>query len=265
MFLNKLPGSIKPITPVSADYKFALSRSLLYKKVSKASDDESEVIVELVKRAPLSATSRRDNLFGGIPYTPGVTMVVADTSAGKTQTALRWGAHAHSVNLHVGWVTLHEPARYSSAFNSLDQLADTLLDEDKLPHVLIIDSLRLAQFTLGGNTRAGGVASGLFEFLTELNNAAEEAGIMLIALFNPLVKDDNAGDLFDKELSSSVHQFVRLTAFGKGTFSSRSQDRSVKPFSIDMTAAIDMTDTSDVVVAKQQPVPFDALAHAPLF
>lgn len=85
---------------------------------------------------------------------------------------------------------------------------------------------------MSGTTRSGGVSSGLFEMLTELNNAAESVGVMVVGLFNPLSADAAQQALFNQELSSSVHQIVELSTPATGVYRTRSGDRKPVPFSV---------------------------------
>jgi hypothetical protein len=76
--------------------------------------------------------------------------------------------------------------------------------------VLMIDSVREMMLTGGGDTRTGGVKTGLVSFFTSLDRVAAKCGIALIAVVNPsnkLNEDEGritATDVIKADLESST-------------------------------------------------------------
>lgn len=81
------------------------------------------------------------------------------------------------------------------------------------PYVLLIDSLRLIQFSMGGSIRSGGISNGFFGMLTDLDNIARAAGVLVVATFNPMVTaEDKKAELLDL-LEASVTTTVEVSDY----------------------------------------------------
>lgn len=254
---HQLPDKIIALNPTRREWKFEISRgvALLPSTQTIIVDDEP---VEEEVFAPRAYSSKLADLkldYFKLPIEAGMTIVTAPTGVGKTQMALNMGA-ALAEHLSVGWITLNEPAKYSDFLNTAKDVEDLLHEQAVLPDVLIIDSFRLLQFSVSGTTRSGGVSSGLFEMLTELNNAAESVGVMIVGLFNPMSADANQQALFNQELASSVHQIVELATVETGNFRSRSGDRKPTPFSVN-GAKVSAAPVGAVIRAEPTDSPFN--------
>lgn len=94
-----------------------------------------------------------------------------------------------------------------------DELASALSVQPVGAHCLVVDSLRLLQFTVPGSIRAGGISNGFFALLTDLDNIARAAGALVIATFNPMVTDDvKKVELLDL-LEASVTSTIEVKSF----------------------------------------------------
>lgn len=237
--LYKLHVNVKLFEPTTFEWQFPLSAALLASEIETTSEknesnEEVEIVTVKSMRAPRTRLNESSVKIDTLPIAPGLTVIAADTAGGKTVTAIKMLNLLAQQKIEAGWITLQETARISTFFSSLNHVADTLRASPELPDVLVIDSFRLTQFGItGGSTRAGGVSSRLFELLTELNSAAELAGIALIVLFNPLAKDQAAAETLNRDVASSVNSLVNLTSFGSGTVTSRLlENRGELAFSI---------------------------------
>lgn len=241
--MYELHSNVLKIAPAAIQWQFALSASLISMKIEEEVEhDESddEVVVRITRRprpkkTALFTQKGKPIYLDSLPVAPGLTVITADTEGGKTVTAIRIVNALADQGIKSGWITLQETAKVSAFFSSIGHVSDTLSEMSVLPDVIVIDSFRLTQFGItGGSTRAGGVSSKLFELLTELNSAAEEAGIALIVLFNPLAKDEQAADTLNRDVASSVNTVVTLRELGAGELTTRVGDsRQPVSFSVE--------------------------------
>lgn len=230
MNLYNLDSKVKKFEPSKPAWQFELSTALAFQKLKEVDEinESNEKVVEyegLQPRAQLTNLLSNEIHVDTLAIQPGVTVITADTSGGKTVASVTIANYLAAHNLNVGWFTLQETSKVSEFFPTLKSIADTLLLTDTLPDVIIIDSFRLVQFAIaGGSTRAAGVSSRLFELLTELDNAAQKAGLCLIILFNPMSKDEIAAATLQRDVASSVSTVIELTDNGTGTLTSRLRD-----------------------------------------
>lgn len=242
--LYSLTGKVKTLSPARQIWQFKISAALLshqfeQEEITDESNEEVKVTTITRDREPNTYLIDNEVIVGNMPIHPGITVITADTQGGKTTTAVAMANALAQVEVSTAWVTLQETSKVSPFFSSLTSLAETLITLKDLPDVIIIDSFRLTQFGIsGGSTRAGGVSSKLFELLTELNNAAETAGVALVILFNPMAKDETAAEILNRDTKSSVNQVLTLKTLGQGTFTSRiSDDREEQAFTLSLDAA----------------------------
>lgn len=240
VFYTDLPKGVIALEPASRQWRFDIPRAIATTEESLVDRDTGETTLVYKERQPKHSLTQSVSI-GGLPIVAGLTVLTAATGVGKTQTALSLAdLAANKTGLTVGWITLNEPAVFSDFVNTSDDVAEILWNLPTLPDVIVIDSFRLLQFSVSGNTRTGGVSAGLFELLTELNNAATLAGVMLVAIFNPLAADSEKAQQLESELESSVHQLVRLTQPYGGEYTSRANGRTRNTFSLD-GASVDLT------------------------
>lgn len=259
-YYNELPAGILKIEPRTREWRYPIASAIALQSIDDTVTDDDGSVESILRFEPRHVLQWDTKLdYFGIPVEPGLTVLTAPTGVGKTQAAIMWADDLQQRGISTGWITLNEPARFSDFMNTEQDVANALSELEILPHVIFIDSFRLLQFSVSGTTRAGGVSSGLFEMLTELNNAAEASGVMIVGIFNPLAADETTAERFDSELSSSVHQLVRLTSPTTGTFTSRALDRKHRNFS---TTGSTGKPTKDgllgvEVVASSTPSPFN--------
>lgn len=245
--MYELHSDVLKIAPTTIQWQFGLSAALVSMKIEEEikHDESIDKVVTRVTEKPrprntaLASNSEEALYLGTLPVVPGLTVITADTEGGKTVTAIRLLNNLSERGVTTGWITLQETARVSAFFSSLSHVADTLAALTVLPDVIVIDSFRLTQFGItGGSTRAGGVSSKLFELLTELNSAAEVAGISLVVLFNPLAKDEQTAETLNRDVASSVNTVISLRELGTGDLTTRiGESRQSVPFSIESIGA----------------------------
>lgn len=242
--LYSLTDKVKTLSPTRQIWQFKISAALLshqfeQEEITDESNEEVKITTATRDRTPNTYLIDNEVIVGNMPVHPGITVITADTQGGKTTTAVAMANALSDVGVSTAWVTLQETSKVSPFFSSLTSLAETLITLENLPDVIIIDSFRLTQFGIsGGSTRAGGVSSKLFELLTELNNAAETAGVALVILFNPMAKDEAAAEILNRDTKSSVNQVLTLKSSGQGTFTSRiSDDREEQDFALSVSSA----------------------------
>lgn len=272
--LYSLHAKVVTLAPIKSVWQFKLcaallSRSFEQEEIVDESNDEVLVSTVTADRIANSYLKENEVFVGSLPIVPGVTVITADTQGGKTTTAISIINALAEIDVATAWITLQETSKVSPFFSSLSSLADTLAAVEHLPDVIVIDSFRLTQFGIsGGSTRAGGVSSKLFELLTELNNAAELAGIALIVLFNPMAKDEVAAEILNRDTKSSVNQVLTLSSPGQGYFTSRiADDRGDQPFSLAQAVKQRATsvDVINVKSADMRKKPFNVTSNLDIY
>lgn len=259
-YYTELPDGVDHLAPLARTWSSPLMQALLSRLARRDLFDENENIIgsEAYYADRVSSDFPTELEYAGIPLIPGLTMVTAATGVGKTQFAVSL-LDSMKEQLTTAFIGFQEPDMLVESFNTLDDLADALF-EVELPRLIVIDSFRLLQFSIGGTTRAGGVSSGLFSFLTELNNAAMRANTMIIGLFNPLSVDEAIAERYEQEITSSVSQTVKLTGPNQGIFVSRHLDRRPRSFALGSTPTLQTKDSSVAIDATPTPSPFN-LTH----
>lgn len=247
---NKLPSRVRALEPRAREWRYPIAQGIAMKYLLVEGEEDPRT------------TERDGNLFPettdffGIPSGAGLTVLTGPTGRGKTQLALRWADALAEAGRDVAWITLNEPAQFSEFVNTDRDIAEMLLVEESLPEVIFIDSFRLLQFSVAGSTRSGGVSSGLFEMLTEVNNAAESKGVMVVGLFNPLVADEQVAERYRSELESSINTLVELSAYGAGFFKSRLTDRKKHDFAISGARTVSTSEENVIEVTRSNSNPF---------
>lgn len=219
---TELPTKVRKLELARKEWAFNISLAIACTREVTV-DEDGEEQISYIDRSPKTTLASLTTV-SGVPIVPGLLMVTGSTGLGKTQATIDLVEKLVD-QLSVGWITLNEPALLSDAVNTAADVARILFQQEELPDVIVIDSFRLLQFSVAGTTRSGGVSSGLFEMLTELNNAAEQQGILLIGLFNPLASDADTAARFDSEIESSVQTVLKLTSRTTATVVSRATGR----------------------------------------
>lgn len=229
-YRQTLPEGVMAIEPVSRNWRFPIAQGVAQRRDIRTNEDGTFEEIYPEREGRLFPETPA---FAGIPYAAGLTVLTGRTGLGKSQFALVWAEDATQKGRTTGWITLNEPAQFSEFLNTDEDVRESLFALDNLPDVVFIDSFRLLQFSVAGTTRAGGVSSGLFEMLTELNNACLAKGVMMVGLFNPLSADAEVADRYRSELESSINTLVNLKDFGSGAYRSRATDRKDHAFSLE--------------------------------
>lgn len=256
-----LADSVERFEPVEQVWSFKIAAALVANAVTKEVDEDDEmsdvgektanVVTVKTPRPYRQALADKQLSVSSCPITPGVVAIIADTEGGKSVAAVQM-ANMLTKQVKVMWITLQETYKISKGFATVDALAADLLAKPDLADVIIIDSFRLYQFGVtGGTTRPGGVSSRFFDMLTELNNAAEEAGICVMVLFNPLAKDEAAAEILNRDVRSSVNTVISLTNQGAGTITSRvGESRQATQFDVNTAAVTKVASRADVLNVK---------------
>lgn len=159
---------------------------------------------------------------GGLHITPGVTTIFAETGAGKTTMA-----DLLVFNLldklyepeQVMRIKFGESGSDLETFLRFSELAEAL--PSQLPPVIVIDSVRLQTFDMGGASRSLSISNRLFRWLTEVDVFATGAGVAVILVMNPLTGEQDKIDQFRSDVESSVMSVVNLKTWNSGTFKHR--------------------------------------------
>lgn len=186
-----------------------------------------------------SVPSRYENWFtkvGDLILTPGVSTIFAETGAGKTTMAdllcFNMLDAFHQDSSKVMRIKFGESGSDLETFLRFSELAESL--PEQLPPVIIIDSIRLQTFDMGGASRSLSISNKLFRWLTELDVFAIGSGISVVLVMNPLAGEEEKIAQFRSDVESSVMSIIDLTSWNTGKFKHRGPDngRQWAPFTI---------------------------------
>lgn len=160
--------------------------------------------------------------MNGLHITPGVTTIFADTGAGKSTMAdlvvFNLLEHYYEPE-QVMRVKFGESGSDLETFLRFSELAEAL--PSQLPPVIVIDSVRLQTFDMGGASRSLSISNRLFRWLTEVDVFAVGAGVAVILVMNPLTGEEDKIAQFRSDVESSVMSVVNLKDWRSGTFKHR--------------------------------------------
>lgn len=169
---------------------------------------------------------RYENWFfkvGELMLTPGVSTIFAETGAGKTTMAdllcFNMLDAFDQDSSKVMRIKFGESGSDLETFLRFSELAESL--PEQLPPVIIIDSIRLQTFDMGGASRSLSISNKLFRWLTELDVFAIGAGISVILVMNPLAGEEDKINQFRSDVESSVMSIIDLTSWNTGKFKHR--------------------------------------------
>lgn len=174
-----------------------------------------------------SSPSRYESWFlelGGLHVTPGVTTIFAATGAGKTTMADLLAFNLidrFTTPASIMRVKLGESGSDTETFLRFSELAEAL--PEQLPPVLIIDSVRLQTFDMGGASRSLSISNRLFRWLTEVDIFAVGHGVAVILVMNPLAGEADKIEQFRGDVESSVMSVINLDSWNSGTFKHRGE------------------------------------------
>lgn len=166
--------------------------------------------------------------LGGLHLTPGVTAVFAGTGVGKTTMAdlvvfnmleefdVKDGESSPVLRIKLG-----ESGSDLETFLRFSELAEAL--PNQLPPVIVIDSVRLQTFDMGGASRSLSISNQLFRWLTEIDIFAIGHGVAVILVMNPLGGEEEKIEQFRVDVESSVMSVVNLSSWNEGTFKHRGE------------------------------------------
>lgn len=160
---------------------------------------------------------------GELILTPGVSTIFAETGAGKTTMAdllcFNMLDAFDQDSSKVMRIKFGESGSDLETFLRFSELAESL--PEQLPPVIIIDSIRLQTFDMGGASRSLSISNKLFRWLTELDVFAIGAGISVILVMNPLAGEEDKINQFRSDVESSVMSIIDLTSWNTGKFKHR--------------------------------------------
>lgn len=181
-----------------------------------------------------------------VPITPGLTVVFAATGVGKTVLAANLAAVLQDQGKAAAFVTFGESEGVSNSFIDEQDVADAI-GKLTVP-VIVIDSLRLVPYELTGSAASRGVSTKFFSYLTELDNAAVNANIAIIALMNPLSGSDDKLEGYMNDIESSVMSVITLTGPSQGSYKHRRFGRVSRPIgAVPSLNTREVADTSDLL------------------
>lgn len=163
--------------------------------------------------------------LGGLHLTPGVTTIFAETGAGKTTmadlVAFNMLEQFNQDSSKILRVKLGESGTDLETFLRFSELAEAL--PETLPPMIIIDSVRLQTFDMGGASRSLSISNQLFRWLTEIDIFAIGHGISVILVMNPLAGEKDKIEQFRGDVESSVMAVVNLETWNTGKFKHRGE------------------------------------------
>lgn len=196
-----------------------------------------------IAQALAAGTQYPDNwaaLEQSMPITPGLTLLFGGTAVGKTVLSVKLAFALKKAGIDVTYLTYAEPEGVSDAFIAEADVAAQM--QTLTTKVVIVDSLRLVPYDLTGAAKSGGVSTGLFRYLTELDIAATNANIAVIALMNPLSGEDVKLEMYLRDVESSVMAIAKITGVEQGTYKHRRYGRREQPL---VVPSVDL-DTSTI-------------------
>lgn len=163
--------------------------------------------------------------LGGLHLTPGVTTIFADTGVGKTTMAdlltFNMLEQFNGDTSKILRVKLGESGSDLETFLRFSELAEAL--PSALPPLIVLDSVRLQTFDMGGASRSLSISNQLFRWLTEIDIFAVGHGISVVLVMNPLGGEKDKIEQFRGDVESSVMSVVNLTSWNEGTFKHRGE------------------------------------------
>lgn len=163
--------------------------------------------------------------LGGLHLTPGVTTIFADTGVGKTTMAdlltFNMLEQFDGDTSKILRVKLGESGSDLETFLRFSELAEAL--PAVLPPLIVLDSVRLQTFDMGGASRSLSISNQLFRWLTEIDIFAVGHGISVVLVMNPLGGEKDKIEQFRGDVESSVMSVVNLTSWNEGTFKHRGE------------------------------------------
>lgn len=160
---------------------------------------------------------------GELILTPGVSTIFAETGAGKTTMAdllcFNMLDKFDQDTSKVMRIKFGESGSDLETFLRFSELAESL--PEQLPPLIIIDSIRLQTFDMGGASRSLSISNKLFRWLTELDVFAIGSGISVILVMNPLAGEEDKIAQFRSDVESSVMSIIDLTSWNTGKFKHR--------------------------------------------
>lgn len=161
--------------------------------------------------------------LGGLHITPGVTTIFADTGAGKTTMADLLVFNL--IDAFKGDASKVMRIKYGESGSDLEtflrfsELAEAL--PEQLPPIIVIDSVRLQTFDMGGASRSLSISNQLFRWLTEIDVFAVGAGVSVVLVMNPLAGEEDKIAQFRGDVESSVMSVINLKDWHSGSFKHR--------------------------------------------
>lgn len=172
---------------------------------------------------------------GNLHITPGVTTIFAETGAGKSTMAdlLVFNLlESFDSSESIMRIKFGESGTDLETFLRFSELAEAL--PTQLPPVVVIDSVRLQTFDMGGASRSLSISNQLFRWLTEIDIFAVGHGVAVILVMNPLAGEEDKIEQFRGDVESSVMSVINLTSYNTGEFKHRGErnGRKSTPFVI---------------------------------
>lgn len=212
------------------------------KTLTSIRDREVEAVGQSSPRRVFGLTSVNAISSEVLELSPGLTVLTVPTRGGKTTFlgSIETAFKTQHPTAMLWTIAVDEPIKDGLPFLSARSMfaTDFSVDEtiDRLPDVILIDSLRLLPFELDGGLRSGAVAASLFAFLTELTVIASHFGIAIIAAFNPMVADTDKSTL-DSDIESSTMAVAKLKDYTTLTYASRAAESRASR-TIDLTSGV---------------------------
>nr|QYF49823.1 MAG: hypothetical protein 2 [Yunnan farmland cysto-like virus] len=141
---------------------------------------------------------------------PGLTIVLGETGAGKTEfirgrlgtdVIVRFGEPYEDVDME-------HRVLHTSSFESTIQAALLLALTGAN---VAIDSLRLLVYSLEGAAMEGGMVAGLFDVVTALNNTFANFGVGAVVALNPMMADETKISRLQQRLAASCSGSILLS------------------------------------------------------
>lgn len=209
---------------ITLDYD-ALVEKLASSKLFETDSKQKLLISDLVAKV--------EEMQPEIPaLNPGAYVVIGRTAKGKT-TWLKELLSQFERDDTSFFISHDEPKLLTDAYGTsrgLDELLPSFTDVSKMRsvNVIALDGIRTIQYESTGNTLNGGVNSGFFRFLTDIGNAAVDAGVVLLMTYNPNTEKDETYKLVSMMVDGAVQGIINLD---ESTIKSRYHRRFENPLS----------------------------------